>query len=216
MATPGLAQTRKQLDELDDLIQRMLTLPLSHMDESEAEAAAATLRMSPREFAPLPYDDIAGARVVEQTVTPAHGQAGSVQGWRIEFPGGTRFIEGNPKPPAQEYGDPKPTEADRFLPFADEVYEPAPRPALPTPGPLPAEPKRLSALAMPFWLLNRTFDVLLGWIPYLGAFTRPVGKNVLGAFGVLMILGAIAWAVMDYREFRWTAPDAPPIIPLRK
>ena len=154
-------QTRQQLDELDSLLQRMLSLPLH-----AGEPARAAEAMSPEAFAPLPPNlprTNAAPRSVDRPPV--------VQAWRmapvtpVDEPPLALAVDGPetsvapvlvaPYPYSLVFGQPLPTEAPP--PMAIDVALPAP-PAPPRPVatpiwaiPVPAhEESSGSLLSFPF------------------------------------------------------------------
>ncbi len=204
MSTPTLQQTRQQLDDLDGLIQRMLTLPLTHLEDSQAKVTAEALRMPPEEFAPLPFPNrrmMAEARITP-TETVAH-TGGAVQGWRVEFGSTNQRLTTLPLP-----GE---IVEEQMLPYANVVAEEVARPVLPAPRPQHSPREPLSPIAWPLYLTTRTFDLVLGWGPFAGL-TKPTGKTLLGLAGLAMLVAAVVWAYYDWTEFRWTDSDISPSI----
>lgn len=96
MSTTGYSthqQTRQQLDELDALLQRMLSIPPA------AEPSSALSPMSdpdtvPDTFAPLP-PTLPPARVFPQP-TPTPGAEPVVHAWRVEVPAATASSSQSP------------------------------------------------------------------------------------------------------------------------
>ncbi len=51
---------------------------------------------------------------------------------------------------------------------------------------------------------NRLVELLLYCLGPIGkAFTSSIGRNILGAIGVLMIVGAVAWGILDWLGLGW-------------
>jgi hypothetical protein len=193
----GIAKTREQLNELDSLIERMLTLPLSHLPEAEARTPTQD-RLPPEAFLPYPDDRAyTPPRVYPQDAQHVEATQSTVQGWRIEFPAGPRFIQGIPgEVPTPGVNLPHlPSEALPEAPFAEAV----PPTALTAP-----QEFSLNPLA----IFDACCRVLFGWVPIVGWFTRPAGKTVCGILGALMLLAAIGWAYFDFTELRWLRLDA--------
>jgi hypothetical protein len=207
MSNPTLHQTRQQLDDLDSLIQRMLSLPLSHLDEEEAQKLQESARIPAEEFAPLPFPNRQMINEAKITSTPRIDTPdSSVMGWKVEFGDPIRVPETNrlvSLPPTAVEITP-----EELVPYASVVVEEVPRPALPTPQPaLSASNDFVVPILWPFYLITRIFDMILGRGP-TAWMTRPFGKHLVGVAGIAMIIGALVWAYLDWTEFRWTVRNS--------
>ena len=195
-------QTRQQLDELDALLQRMLSLPLH-----AADPAYSAEPMSPESFAPLP------PTLPQSSVRTR--PAGAVQAWRMAAPTpandpplamavdsaeAVQAMSAAPYPYSLVFGQPLPAESPP--PLAEAVAAPPSRPVTPPVWaiavPAYEEPSR-SLLGFPFRVLNFVFDIPTYLLGPLGTGLRhPIGRNILGWLGIVMILGAIGWAAADF------------------
>lgn len=157
--------TRQQLDELDALLQRMLTLPGSPAEpvptpQSYAQAPAMRLTTAP----PEPPR----AMVFEPPPMPAP----------------------EPTTPIIERKVVAPSAQIRSMPLP-----PVPRPTAVAPAAEPAEASRepVSFLLWPFVALNWLFDAIMGLFGPPGWVVRSgLGKNVLGLAGIALILLTVA------------------------
>jgi hypothetical protein len=200
--TASTNQTRQQLEELDALLQRMLSIPLS---PSEAQEAPAPLPASVK--VPIPLPPAPPVLIVKETPPPSLPTPGqpAVQAWRVEMP--------TPQLPP-----PEPMVAPRLVNPAP-IVEPTPpvkKEVLQEPIPVaelirvtPAKPRRsdeppLPVWLLPFYLLNLLYD---GSTYLLGPLTRwlsyPSTKHVIGWLGVMMILLSFGFALSLVLGFDW-------------
>ena len=166
--------TRQQLDEIDTLLRRMLSLPALGTDPEPIAAAPATTYAPPN------------IREIPPAVPSAPGDP-VVHSWRVEWPQAAPSAPiPQSTPGVAAWGWPVPA------PGATAPYARAGRPA---PGPRFGEAPPPSRLAPPIpghlWpavVVNWVFDAsaLLG---PLGSWLRGSGRSVLGG-SVLMILAA--------------------------
>lgn len=222
-------QTRQQLEELDSLLQRMLSLPVN-----PATASAPVPAATPEAFAPSPPTQTLPARSAASDAT--------VQSWRVQNPmqEPTILPFSNPQPPlatpveplpeprffATSAAAPAPAMAASPLPYtmvfgpqttaagmpAANVLPPMYAPGMGIPAPQWEAPKTaaldrppLPMSLWPIYLINRIFDLLTLPLGPLGSWLRQSsGRNVMGWMGVLMILAAIGWAVADWYGLDWT------------
>jgi hypothetical protein len=204
MATPSPATTlptRQQLDEIDALLRRMLTLPPLPSEPADpapvASAPAITYPAPTVREVPPPRDPLPGEPVVREWRAewspPPAPQAPSVVAWGSPIPG---VAPAYPPPAAPAV----PTSAEH-LPYA------APVPYLPgQPPPSTAQPP--AALPVQFLvLLNGTFNVLTYLLGPLGTWLRGPGRTALGWCGILMLVTAGVWAAGEWRGFDWPAID---------
>ena len=193
-------QTRQQLDDLDALLERMLTLPSGQSDMSDAMAEP----MPAESFAPLP-PTLPQSYPAARTVNTQQ----IVQAWRlapppapVEPPMAVAIdAPAAPYPFSLVFGQPMPTEGPVApAPFAVSTPAPTIAPAWATAVPTPTEVSESTSLvAWPFVIVNRIFDMLTHLLGPLGAWARqPAGRTAIGILGILMILGAIGWGVADF------------------
>jgi hypothetical protein len=195
--------TRQQLDELDALLQRMLSLPLNPPDAVPSPAqsspfpetpAAKNWRIDPPTPAPIPTPHLIAAPVpVELPVPPRPAEiyvppeppAQAAPTAHVPRPEPVRPPEPAPLPPVRTVAAAPP-----------RVTAPAPPPKPPeAPGPVdvmvPPPPLR-EAVAFPLWPLvglNWLADTLLGALGPPGRVLRSgFGKNLLGFIGIGLLL----------------------------
>jgi hypothetical protein len=229
-------QTRQQLDELDALLQRMLSLPLSSADPATLKAPST----SAEAFAPLPP-----TLPAMPAAPPRSSSHAGVQAWRVETvppvaqlmgsaPGQDELPLADPvdSPAVPPYAPPPPQ--PRFsvpqIPSANPQGQAA-SPSVPYPfmavygqsGQVPASaqeaaipapqwqsPKAVVEPGTPFILwplvpVNWVFDLFTHLLGPLGFWLRrPSGRTALGWLGILMIVGAVGWAVADWYGMDWT------------
>jgi hypothetical protein len=208
--------TRQQLDEIDALLRRMLTLP-PMMGETAPPAPPA----------PQPQSDSFAAPVMQTYQGPIVGEP-AVHSWRVEWPQAP--AQPTPSPPSVvAWGSPVPAspppESAPWVqnppqytppPFATPVpSESQPQPAfqapayLPQPTIAPAPNRRGSTSTFMglIVLLNGTFNVLTYLLGPLGKWLRGPGRTFIGWVGVAMLLTAIGWAVGDWQGIEWPRPD---------
>jgi hypothetical protein len=203
--------TRQQLDELDALLQRMLSLPLNKPAEPaprtpEPPPRPVPARTDPPASAPTPHLTIPARS--EPVVAAATISAPAVAEMRsftppapkaIEFPSPEKLFASRPEPVIAA-----PTTIPSFsLPPA---VEDDPEPVALAPVTEPVTTPRLPMSHYPLVGVNWTIERLLGLFGPPGqALCSPVGKTVLGWGGVVLILGAGAWAArgMGWVHFDW-------------
>lgn len=208
MTTPAAptSQTRQQLEELDALLQRMLSLPLS-----PAEAGEEPKPLPASAKVPIPLPPSPPVLLVKE-MPPVPGQP-NVQAWRVEVP--------PPKAPvAQEQvistwsapvnapaltvphappAEPMALENDS-TPSAVEV-KPVPTPIV---APKQGSTPPLPLWVWPFYLLNLVFDLsthILG--PFTSWLSLPATKHVLGWLGVMMMLLSLGFTISLLLGFDW-------------
>jgi hypothetical protein len=217
MTTPAAPtnQTRQQLEELDALLQRMLSLPLSPAEAGEEPKPLPASAKVPIPLPPAP--PVLLVKEMPPASPPVPGQP-NVQAWRVEMP------TPNPNPPpAQEpaintwsapvkapvQSPPTPTQGSSVVYGSDN---PATAPVVvetKSVAPPAAPPKKQSAPPLPVWvwpfyLLNLLFDLSTYT---LGPFTRwlsyPATKHALGWLGVMMMILSFGFAVSLVLGFDW-------------
>ena len=222
--------TRQQLDELDALLQRMLTVPLPTPEPVPAPVAPSAWRMDPP--APLrrpfvteevparePEPVLAAAPAVFVPVTPAAApepfRPFPTVSLAASFPAPTVEVEppAFPPEPVTLRGVDAPALPANFR--AEPAPEPAPEPE-PEPVPLveadlspvAEEPRpRVPLLLWPLFAANWVIETLLGLFGPLGAvLTNPVSKHVLGVLGVVLLAAAGAWAARGMGWVRFPIP----------
>ncbi len=225
--TGPVSPTRQQLDELDDLIQQMLALPVVAADAGPE----AVSRSDSLQAAAFPWDVVSPSSATRPEASasgsdPASSRSDDARNRRSPLL--SRRAEGDSPPmPAETDGDrperwerrsaPDPA-ASRSLdtpprndPFPSEVA-PAPPPSEST-SCVPAPPLVEEVLVDsatghrarfgPLVWCNRAFDVGAGALGPVGrGFRGSVGRNVLGVAGIVLVVGSAAWAVAEW--LGWT------------
>jgi hypothetical protein len=194
--------TRQQLDELIDLMQRMLALPPTPTEEDPGPPAETPAR-SPRL-------DPTGASVAPPHVSPnAFAPPATIEDDRLADP--EPRLEG----PARHGEDPA-VMSITLVPI------PSPPPATPPASDtgVTPRPKTLSPLSQPaagstqgprvgFWLgplvgVNRAFDAGTAWMGAPGRWLRsPQGRALLGWSGWLLLTAAVAWYLAEGMGWTW-------------
>lgn len=192
--------TRHQLDELDALLQRMLSLPLS------ALAPPATGAVPPTATVPLPpnwrTDPAPAPRGPHLATEPARDVArlSTLPPPVVEeehIPAGLAAVPLFGPPADAEPRTARGVDASAYTPPADPVV-PAPVELSPAPAPLPAPPAMRDTVpffAWPVYAANAVCEaglVMAG--PPGRAVLRPAVKHLLGVTGLLLCAGAAAWA----------------------
>ncbi len=224
--------TRQQLDELDTLLQRMLSLPLS-----KPEPPAPAVPPPPLPDLPLPAPRSASVPMPRLAPEPPAARDPEPQ-FAPSFLPFTPPPRPAPAalPPSVELSYPDPSPAIDFvpagtlrgvdapaLPYDFRRADPAPLPPPPPPFDMPdVNPFATPAAAVPpetalpkvahlpvpvflwpLFTLNWLLEFVLGWFGPVGAFlTRPATKWVLGWAGVLLCVGA---GVLAARGMGWVA-----------
>jgi len=203
MATAPSANdlTRQQLDELDDLLQRMLNLPLTGTEPPPAptgptwryDAPAAPPAPTPHLAAP-PEPPRAPVYAAPPLVAPPPPV---VRPEPITSPlplipppePTTPIIERKPTPPSR----PAPKPVPKPPPVAA-----APPPPAPVPQVVYDPPPPLPVLLWPLAVLNWVFDRLAGLLGPPGWLLRSgLGKNVLGLAGIGLLVYTAAHLATD-------------------
>jgi hypothetical protein len=213
MATPTTSlPTRQQLDEIDALLKRMLSLP--------------ALPGEPADPAPAPEPPPAPAMTypapaIREVAPPAPPQAGDpvVREWRVEW----SPPPAPQPPPVVAWGAPVAPAAMAALPPRFDPNPPYLPPTYPTATPatdqlpfampvgyVPGQPPPSSAkppTSLPMQLvvlLNQVFNILTYLLGPLGTWLRGTGRNTLGWCGIMMLIAAGAWAAAEWQGFDWS------------
>lgn len=213
MSTPISNPTRQQLEELDSLLQRMLTLPGTAESDPLPPAVAARMPAAPPPMPAAP--PVAPAPPPRRRAEPPSGE----NAWNVPLPtnsgppvlntwpagvesltsAAASNVQPRPLPPAP----PAPRmRATASAPVADPPQrfrlDPAP----------PPTPVSMEA-PLPFYLWPMgAIDRMLGslFLP-LGAPGRWLGcgsgKIVFGWCGLAMITAAVVWGIVDYLGWTW-------------
>jgi hypothetical protein len=203
--------TRQQLDELDTLLQRMLSLPLNPADGGTPTPAPATSwRVDPPAPAaapaphiaapPLPPDPpMARAPVVAEPIRPPRPAPMPPP----NPPATTGAF--NPAPPPRAPAPPAAVPEPRFEPPSpfEEMAPVRPEPA----AVREEESSPVPVALWPLVALNWTVDLLLGLLGPPGRFLRSgIGKYLLGLAGLALLIYTAAH-VAD--EKGWLTPPFP-------
>lgn len=166
--------TRQQLDELDALMQRMLALPVSQQSEGGEAAPTAD---SGAEIAFAENADSRLPNTWEGDPVPTVSSA-AVSAPERETP--------------EQAAPPVPVHHPVVAPRMRKAAEARPRP-----------PRRGAAwLLAPLVLTNRGFDRCAARLGAPGRWLgSAAGRNVLGWLGVVCLIAAVAWVVI---ELNWT------------
>jgi hypothetical protein len=202
MATPSTSlPTRQQLDEIDALLQRMLSLPGVPGEPAEPATPPITYPASAVREVPPPSPPAPGEPVVRE--------------WRVDWtpppaPAGPSVVAWGAPVPLATAADLPP----RFDPTPAPVY------AVPAPAELPYAVPYVSGqppsstvqppVGLPIQLLialNGVFNVLTYLLGPVGTWLRGAGRNTLGWLGILMLLAAAGWAVGQWYGIDWPRPD---------
>jgi hypothetical protein len=178
--SPSLHPTRRQLDELDALVDRMLELPVK---PGEEEA-----KNSVNEDAILP--DPAGAAVFAE-FSP-HGMASyhthETEPSTVDSPGAFQFTSSDSA---------KRTSGSSALVRNGQSSF---KVAHPTSSGTDDSPP-VSIWLWPVVGINQTFDFLMGGLGNPGRIVRGTGRIWLGWVGLLMLAAALAWGVLDWLQW---------------
>jgi hypothetical protein len=184
----SLESTKQMLDELDALMEKMLSLPVTEAEEGRAPAksvakappmSAKLTFLPPMNEKPAPINPpkTAPAPAEHPPLNPPHLAAPSA-----------------PPPPQPQ-------------PFTNEVLPPSamaklePLLAALSDDDAPAAPHRNDTLLL--WL-NQTFDSATLALGGLGHWLRaPAGRMLLGFSGVVMLMVAVGWFLRDWLGWNW-------------
>jgi hypothetical protein len=203
-----LEHTRKMLDELDALMERMMALPVNSLDNPPPEASFS----GPTVSATMTLLD-------SSSLEPANIDAPKLQASNKDAATGDSTREQDLESALFQM---LPEGEFRKPPLADALDSPDCAPEL---GLLPDELMPASLLAMssppvearpmpewsfgticlqPLYLVNRSFDRFTMLFDPLGKwFRHSVGRNVLGITGLVFIGLAIAWLIKDWLGWGW-------------
>ncbi len=190
---PVMQSTRQMLDELDALLERMMTVPVEEDETPAPPVKPVTVSASLTLLADEPpsYFDLPKARKQSDE---------ALQALEAKLPSleetTRRWLEQNHTPPQPE------PEIKTSLPELPEIDLPprisrGPAPELPDPNfPAPARGRLAYWIALGF---NGLFDVPTYLLGPLGAWLRgPVGRDLLGWSGIFLLMGAIGWGAVKW------------------
>ena len=210
--------TRQQLDEIDALLRRMLSLPSVGTE-------------SPPQAAPPPPP------LIRETTPPGHEP--TVQSWRVEWPQSASALQ----PSVVAWGAPVTAVPITTMPIASAVPMGYAATLMPPPYALPmfeaanrsiparagyptqtatfVEQPPPSTIAPPaltfYWpmvVFNSIFDVMSYLLPF-GGWMRGAGRPILGWLGILMLLAAGGWAYGEWSGYEWPKIDIAKIFKLK-
>ncbi len=196
-AAPG-NPLRQQLDELDSLLERMLSLPVDQPDDDRDPIAGVVAPAAPPQAVPAEEAPLRVLRSPEDEVQPVPPEPDSPPRVEVELPPQPRLVA--PPSPA----DPVPA---RAVAASREAAAPTPaRPRLSL-GPLPAEVRGNHEPDGILWRFlvwgNHLFDRGAGRLGPFGRWLRrPTGRTVLGWAGLVLLAAALGWVLLDW--FGWT------------
>lgn len=215
----GQLPTRQQLDEIDALLRRMLSLPSMTVEPTVPTPAATSFGNVPapmpavREVAPQQpsaADDtvIRSWRVDWPQTPPPASQPSSLVSWGTPV---STQVQHTPWVPPSPPASPSNSAAGQVsqVPFAtavpsNDVGSLPIATAVPSSVVPPATTEKTTSLFMlALVLLNGTFNVLTYLLGPLGTWLRGSGRNSLGWLGILMVLGSAVWAVGNWYGYDW-------------
>ncbi len=180
-SSPSLHPTRRQLDELDALMDRMLELPVDSTGDPSADASTLA-NFAPADFESYRTDD--SDSMVVDSPSPLDFNTSST-------------VASGPSPLSDKELDRTPfvfhsPAAPTFpgMPAYGESVRP-------TPGSEGEEPPG------PIWLwpvvgINRLYAGTMSRLGAPGRLLLGTGRTWLGWIGLIMIAGALAWGIIDW------------------
>lgn len=197
--------TRQQLDELDQLLQRMLSMPLS---QPESRTGPVTIAVPPPPVVATPEVPVNWR---QDAPRPEPASPHLLPAFESSREMGLQPLESQHEESLQPMWTPSPLQSVRKPEPAEDRLAFVPPPTEPIPNfeklnldhvtltTVTAEPQSSTStlpmwswpIAISNWLLETTLK-LFG--PPGAALTRPAMKMALGVAGLLMIAGAAAWA----------------------
>ncbi|MSR54450.1 MAG: hypothetical protein EXS09_14355 [Gemmataceae bacterium] len=206
---PGQLPTRQQLDEIDALLRRMLSLPsMTHEPEPTLPATSFGSTPAVREVAPQ---------------QPPTSSEPIIRSWRVDWP--QTPPPASQPPPAAAWGTPvsapvqhtpwvpptppTATSLGPQVPFALPVHSNGAH-LLPVATTVPSSfvapatgEKTTSLFVLALLLLNGTFNFFTYLLGPLGTWLRGSGRGSLGWLGILMVLGSAVWAFGNWYGYEW-------------
>ncbi len=208
--------TRQQLDELDALLQRMLSLPLNKTDSVIVPPAPALPMPEPATRPSVSLwrsDAVPAAKSPYIAAEPEPAIAFSPSFAAVAAPqaGTLRGVDA----PATPYGynrifDHHDAESAASVPGAFSRFDLAdvnPFAEAPAPTPLPPAPVRSSGVpffAWPVVACNWMIESALAWTGPVGAVAKaPAMKHLLGVVGFALLVGAGIWSAKAMGWVHW-------------
>lgn len=215
---PSNNSMRQQLDELDALLQRMLSLPVNQTDDTLPDPAmrrpaATELTTAAEANRRPPMTLLEGSAPVAAPQSPP---ANWDQHCNINL---------NPQNGSSVFGTRSPTAQRTMSPAAPPIFraetvaytppqaEPTPQPPMSAPSPMPASippltpprqtrPETPALPLLPLVGLNRAFDGVVSVFGPPGQWLcTQTGRNLLGLAGLAMLFGSIAYGASHW--FGW-------------
>lgn len=201
--TPNNLPTRQQLDEIDALLRRMLTLP-----PMGDPAGTTSPQTAPGSYMfPPPV-----VREVPSTAPAVPGDP-RVQSWRVEWP--QQPAPGANPQSVVAWGSPVPTAVEPQPPWA-LAAPPMAAPSMPHQppfaAPAPTEPSSTSQPTQSIFILllmalNGIFNLITYLLGPLGTWLRGSGRGLMGWVGIAMIIAAAVWALGEWYGYDWPKPN---------
>jgi len=188
-SSPSLHPTRRQLDELDALMERMLELPVDSTAEKGKEATTESESVSDSSantFAGFTPSGFASYTTDESDPLPV-GRSSA-----FDFSSATE----SPASPTAE--------RERTSPFA---FQPTDQLSTGVANPgasyTPSADSDADHAPAPVWLwplagINGLYDTLMGGLGSPGRFFLETGRAWLGWIGLVMLAAALAWGILDW------------------
>jgi hypothetical protein len=218
----SLQSTKQMLDELDALMDKMLTLPVSDLDDAAAFpppivkeptlSATLTILEPPSDPAPTPtapHGKKAARMPSYQTLELAAPQPKMETPAAPEQPLPSPFNPPHFALPAEEASEPEPLEFEtpEPEPLTNEVV---PVSVLPKLEPLmkeiadPPTSLQTQLLYQPLMWVNQGFDRSTLVLGGAGRWMRSEGgRMLLGFSGIALMLAAVVWLLKDWLGWNW-------------
>jgi hypothetical protein len=207
--------TRQLLDELDALMQRMLSLPVNQLEDElrttavaeapdlpapeteDSSPAPAALREAPEEREPLPAPALLTLPAIpEEAQVPEqagpNSQDPALTDWEPSIPASPEVLAAiGLRPPAEEEPAAPPVRGGGLptAPAAPDDADVGPPPAL---------------WMRPLVGINRLFDRGTVWLGRPGQWLRsPGGRGLLGWIGLGLLAGTLAWVLTGGFDWTW-------------
>ena len=210
----GQLPTRQQLDEIDALLRRMLSLPSMTSEPVEPASPSSnptvptpTIREdSPPQLPPAGDALLRSWRVEWPQSNPPVGQPPSVVAWGTPV---SAPIQHTPWVPPATATPAPPANSVPQVPFAMAVpmNDVSSLPIAKTVPPIyvpPATNQKPTSMFVWFLIvINGAFNLLTHLLGPLGTWLRGSGRISLGWLGILMVLGAATWALGNWYGYDW-------------
>lgn len=209
------SNTRQMLDELDVLMEKMLSLPVNEIDEASIQPATANAQLAIEE--PVQHEHHEQPRAPsrnEPRASPDNAQFLVGQLAVLHSPTGR---ESPPSPkngaheprrdtaPAAAAATPPRTMAES-LPAPDEILPPLARLAVPTASVQLPPSRRIVFRFRPLLWFNQGFDLLTQRLGGIGGWLRSSqGRMVLGMIGLMLLAAAAGWWLKEWMGWSWSS-----------